>query len=56
MEIFSQEKCFTLSMMGNLTSFLSSADFFKINILKKYFRNRIRASNSLNPDQARCSV
>ena len=33
--------------------FLSSADFFKIKFLKIYLRNKIRVSNSLDPDQAR---
>ena len=37
-----------------LHAFLSSAEFFKINLfLKNYFRNTIRVSNSLDPDQAR---
>ena len=36
---------------------LLSADFFfKINFFKKYFRNIIIVSNSLDPDQARHSV
>ena len=30
--------------------------FFKINFFKKYFRNTIRVSNKLDPDQARHSV
>ena len=36
-------------------TFLSPADFFNINLsfLKKSFRNTIRVSNSLEPDQAR---
>ena len=33
-------------------AFLSSADFFKITFFRKSFRNTIRVSNSLNPDQA----
>ena len=34
--------------------FLSSVDFFlKINFFKKSFRNTIRESNGLDPDQAR---
>ena len=34
--------------------FLSSVDFFfKINFFKKSFKNTIRVSNSLDPDQAR---
>ena len=33
---------------------LSSADFFsKVTFQKKYFRNTIRVSNSLDPDQDR---
>ena len=31
----------TLCMLGNFCMFLSSADFFKINFLKKSFRNTI---------------
>ena len=42
--------------MGILHAFLSSADFFKINFLKIYFRNTTRVSNSLDPDQARIFV
>ena len=38
-------------------AFLSSADFFLIGlVLKNSFRNTMRVSNSLNPDQARISV
>ena len=37
-----------------LMRILSSADFFfKINFLKNPFRNTIRVSNSLDPDQTR---
>ena len=32
--------------------FLSSAEFFKINIFKNFFRNTSRVSNSLDPDLA----
>ena len=33
--------------------FLSSVDFFlKLTFSKKYFRNTIRVSNSMDPDQA----
>ena len=39
-----------------LHDFLSSADFFKINFFEIFFRNTIRVSNSLDPDQARCYV
>ena len=36
---------------------LSSADFFQSYLFqKKYFRNTIRVSNGLNPDQNRRSV
>ena len=35
---------------------LSSADFFKMNFFKKYFRNSISVSNRLDPDQEQCSV
>ena len=35
---------------------LSSAAFFKDNFSKNYFRNTIRVSSSLNPDQERRSV
>ena len=31
-------------------------NFFKIHFLKNSFRNTIRVSKSLDPDQARCSV
>ena len=39
-------------------AFLSSADFFfsKSTFSKNSFRNSIRVSNSLDPDQARCFV
>ena len=38
--------------LGNFACFLSSLDFFlKINFFKKSFRNTIRVSNSLDPDQ-----
>ena len=36
--------------------FLSSADFFKSTFSKNSFRNTIRVSNSLDPDQARQNV
>ena len=36
---------------------LSSADFFsKLHFSKNSFRNTIRVSNGLDPDQDRCSV
>ena len=36
---------------------VSSADIFsKINLFKNSFGNTIRVSNSLDPDQDRCSV
>ena len=41
-------------MLGNLACFMSSADFLKFILFQKnYFRNTIRVSNSLDPDQAR---
>ena len=42
-------------MLGNFCMyFLLSADFFQNQLLKKnYFRDTIRVSNSLDPDQAR---
>ena len=46
----------TLSMLGNFYAFLSSADFFQLTISKKSFKNAIRVSNSLDPDQDRYSV
>ena len=36
--------------------FMSSADFFKINFLKKNISGILSVSNSLDPDQARRSV
>ena len=43
--------------MGNFHAFLSSADFFsKSTFLKNSFRNTMRVSNSLGPDQTRHSV
>ena len=36
-----------LCMLGKFNVFWTSADFFQINFLKKYFRNNIRMSNSL---------
>ena len=41
--------CFTLCMLCKYSCFLSSADFF----LNNSFRNTIRVSKSLDPDQAR---
>ena len=44
-------------MMGNFYDFLSSAKkFSKSTFSKNSFRNTIRVSNSLDPDQARRSV
>ena len=41
-------------MLGNFSYFLSSADFFfKLIFLKNSFRNAVRMSNNLDPDQAR---
>ena len=39
-------------MLGNLSCLLLSAEFFKINLKKKYFRKTIRVSNSFDQDQA----
>ena len=40
-------------MLGSFHAFLSSADFFsKSTFSKNYFKNNIRVSNSLDPDQA----
>ena len=39
---------------GNFACFFVVCGFFfKLNFSKKYFRNTIRVSNSLDPDQAR---
>ena len=44
-------------MLGNQICFcLSSAVFFKIEVFKNSFRNTIRVSNGLDPDQDRHSV
>ena len=53
-----EELVVSCCMMGNFACFLlSSADFFsKSSFLKNSFRNTIRVSNSLNPDQARRNV
>ena len=41
-------------LLGSLTCFLSSADFFSNTHFSKYsFRNTIRVPNSLDPDHAR---
>ena len=42
-----------LQYAGYFCTFLSSADFFRINIFKNSFRNTIKVSNSLNQEQAR---
>ena len=40
-------------MLGSFHAFLLSADFFsKSTFSKNYFKNNIRVSNSLDPDQA----
>ena len=45
----------TLCMLGNFACFLLSVDFLlKLTFSKKSFRNTIRVSNNLDPDQARC--
>ena len=43
----------TLCMLSNFTCFLSSADFLINFFEKKSFRNTIKVSNNLDPDQAR---
>ena len=50
-----KEICLTLCMLCNFAFFfLSSAEFFsKSSFWKNSFRNTIRVSNSLGPDQAR---
>ena len=40
-------------MLGNFSWFCFHVVFFKINLLENSFRNTIRVSNSLDPDQAR---
>ena len=41
-------------MLGNFTCFFVICHFFfKFKFSKKSYRNRIRVSNSLDPDQAR---
>ena len=46
-----------LTLHAGYFFFLSSADFFKINFLKKFFQEHyIRESNGLDPDQDRHSV
>ena len=46
--------CLTLCPLGVFPALLSSADFFsKSTFSKNSFRNTIRVSNSLDPDQAR---
>ena len=47
----------TIRMLGNLSCFCCHLPtFFIINLFKKSFRNTIRLSNSLDPDQDRHSV
>ena len=46
-----------LCMLGNFACYLlSAAFFFKLFFLENSFRNIIRVSNSLDPDQDRHSV
>ena len=40
-------------MLGNSAYFCCLLIFFKIDIFKNYFRNTIKMSGSLDPDQAR---
>ena len=50
------QRCLTLCLLGNLHAFLLSADFFsKSTFLKNSFRNTIRVSNGVDPDQAQNS-
>ena len=45
--------CLTLCTLDNFACFLSSVDFFfKLTFSKISFKNTIRVSNSLDPDQA----
>ena len=51
---FESKILLTLCLLGNLSYFLSSANFFKINFFRKNsFRITIRVANSLDSDQAR---
>ena len=44
-------------MLGNFFMFLSSADILQHYFFSKYsFRNNIKVSNSLDPDQDGCSA
>ena len=46
--------CLTLCPLGVFPAFSSSADFFsKSTFSKNSFKNTIKVSNSLDPDQAR---
>ena len=40
-------------ILGNFSKILLSPDFFKIKVFINSFRNSIRVSNSLDPDQAK---
>ena len=49
--------CITICLLSNFHAFLTSADFFSKSIFSKNsFRNIIRVSNSLDPDQAQLYV
>ena len=51
--LYSQGTCLLFACWVLLHAFLSSVDFFlKINFFKKSFRNTIKVSYSLDPDQA----
>ena len=39
-------------MLGNFSCFLSSADFFKIYFLNKFFQEHYQRVNSLDPDRS----
>ena len=51
--IAQQVRPLTHCILGNFSCFLSAADVFQNKLLKNSFRNTIRISNSLDPDQAR---
>ena len=44
-------------MSGHCSCFCRLLTFFSINfLLKKYFRNTVRLSNGLDPDQDQCDL
>ena len=57
LRVLNEAVAVTLCLLGNFSCFLPSADFFfKSTFLKNSFRNTIRVSNSLDPDQVPCFV